>query len=111
MRKVVAVLVAVVFALAAVGVAAQEKKQKAAKEDRLSGMVEGIDKDASKMTVRKGNVRKTVIWNNDTKWTKGTDKAELEDFKDGDRVICMGKFDDKGNLVATRIDLRAPKYQ
>jgi hypothetical protein len=30
----------------------------------------------------------------------------MKEFKDGSDVICLGKYDEKGDFHATRIDLR-----
>ncbi len=86
----------------------KEKKQAAAKLDRWSGTIVRGNKEASTLTVSKANVDKTVIYNSNTKWTKGTGSADMSEFKDGSRVICLGHYDEKGRLVADRIDLRPP---
>jgi hypothetical protein len=88
---------------------AQEKEKKPAakvKEDRLSGMVQMIDKNTSTITLRKGNITRSVVYNNDTKFTKRNKPGSLDEVKEGRRLICMGKFDEKTRLVATRIDVR-----
>lgn len=117
MKKVLVALLAVAFAAASLIAAPGEKKEKKetaaagekmAKEDRWSGTIQRSNKDTSTIVVRKGNVEKTVVYDSNTKWTKGKDSAEASAFKDGVRVICLGKYDEKGRLVATRIDLRAP---
>ena len=115
MRKVLVILLAALVATA--GLAAQEKmagekkekKAAAAKEDRWSGTIIRSNKEASTLTVGRGNLQKTVVYDSSTKWTKGTQSAEMDEFKDNTRVICMGKYDEKGRLVATRIDLRPPR--
>jgi len=115
MRKVLAILVAVVFA--AVGLAAQEKgvgekkekKSAAAKEARWRGYIVRQDKDKSILTVKEGNVERTVVYDSSTRWTKGKETADPSEFKDGVRVTCHGKYDDKGRLIATRIDLKPPR--
>ena len=115
MRKVLVVLLAIVFA--AVGLAAQEKmasekkekKAAAGKQDRWSGYIVRSNKEKSTLTVKKGNVEKMVVYDSSTKWTQGEKTAEMSEFKDGARVICLGKWNDKGELVATRIDLRSPR--
>jgi len=116
MKKVLVILLACAVGITAVGLAAQdmpkEKKEKKAapmKEDRWSGTIIRSNKDASTLTVGRGNIEKTVVWNSDTKWTEGSKPAEMSAFKDGSRVICLGHYDDKGRLVATRIDLRPPR--
>lgn len=118
MKKLWVTLFAVLFAI--VGLAAQEKMEKkekkaktttaSTKEDRWHGVIVRSSKDQSSLTVRKGNIEKTVVFNDQTKWTnfnKDSDMATVA--KDGADVICLGHYDEKGRLVATRIDLRPPK--
>lgn len=108
------VLVAVLIAMfATVGLAAQEKpkatpKATVAKETRWDGIITRQSKTESTFTVRKrgGNIEKTIVFNSTTKWTKLNKPAEMGLFKDGERIIAVGKLDDKGRIVATRIDLR-----
>jgi Cu/Ag efflux protein CusF len=89
------------------GATAQEKKPGAQpKEDRVSGAVQMIDKNSSTLTLRKDNIHRAVVYTNDTKFTKHDKPASLDDVKEGRRVICLGKFDEKARLVATRIDVR-----
>ncbi len=113
MKKILVLLLAAVFAT--VGLVAQEKAEKKAKkasamkEDRWSGTIIRSSKENSTLTVGKGTIEKTVMYDSNTKWTKGTKTAEMSEVKDGSRVICMGKYDEKGRLVATRIDLRPPR--
>lgn len=115
MRKLWVILLAVAFTtvgIAAQGAWAQEKKEKKAaapKAERWSGVIQRSNKDASTLTVRKGNIEKTVVYDASTTWTKGKDTALAADFKDGSRVIVLGKYDDKGRLLATRVDLRPPR--
>ncbi len=115
MRKVsTAVLIAVfaVIGLAAQQTFAKEKKEKAGgtKESRWHGTIIRSDKDGSNLTVRKRgtNVEKVVHYDSSTKWTKGTKTIEMSEVKDGNRVICLGTYDEKGEFHATRIDLRTP---
>jgi hypothetical protein len=86
---------------------AQEKKAKTTtKEDRVSGMVQSIDKQASTITVRKENTDRFVVYSEQTKVTKQNKPASLQDVKERQRIVCVGKFDEKNRLVATRIDIR-----
>jgi hypothetical protein len=86
---------------------AQEKKQKMTKEVRVEGRVALISKDKSSITVAKrGNVRQTVFYNNNTQFTYRNKPASFDDVKDGRRVICLGKYEEKDRLVASRIDVR-----
>ncbi len=91
----------------AAGAIAKEKKPKAAstKEDRLSGTIHMINKDTKTITLRKGNVQRQVIWDDNTKITYRNKPGSMDDVKEGRRVIVFGKFNDRTQLVATRIDL------
>ena len=113
MKRFGVILLAAVIATAGLStqVALAQKKAKAAsmKEERWSGIIQRSNKDNSTLVVRKGTIEKTIVYDSSTKWTKlNKDGAAMGDFKDGSRVIVLGKYDDKGRLVATRIDLRAP---
>ncbi|MBI3666132.1 MAG: hypothetical protein HY236_07885 [Acidobacteria bacterium] len=91
---------------------AKEKKAKAAaaaKEDRLSGVVHMINKDTSTITIRRGNVQRQVVYGPDTKYTYRNAASTMDEVKEGRRVICLGKFNEKTQLVATRIDVREGK--
>jgi cytochrome c-type biogenesis protein CcmE len=88
-------------------VPAQEKKTTTpAKGDRVSGMVQSIDKQTSTITVRKNNTDRFVIYSEQTKFTKQNKPASVQDLKERQRIVCMGRFDEKNRLVATRIDIR-----
>jgi hypothetical protein len=119
MSKVLAAVLITV--LAAVTFAAQEKKPAekqtpkpkttTVKLDRWEGIIREHDKNASTFIVRQRgkSLEKTVVYNNTTQWTKlnkGGADVNLGLFKEGERVIVLGKYDEKGRLVATRIDLR-----
>ena len=82
--------------------------QKAPKLDRVSGTIARSNPEKSILIVKehKSNIEKTVIYSPATKWTKGNQAADMKEFKDGSRVICMGKLNEKGELNATRIDLQ-----
>jgi Ni/Co efflux regulator RcnB len=117
MKRIVVLLL--VLALAALSATAQkageqkvkkEKKAAAAKEDRWHGLIVRSNPANNTMTVRRGTIEKTVVWEAATKFTKdGSKPAEVKEFKDGSDVIVLGKYDEKARLVATRIDLRPPK--
>ena len=99
---VMGILVALALALTAT---AQEKK-KAAKEDRLSGTIQMLNKDSSTITLQRGNVKRTVIYSTNTTVTYLNKPAGMEELKEGRRAIVLGKFNEKGQLMATRIELR-----
>ena len=112
MKKVLALVL--VSLLATLVVAAQEKKEgkkmaSAAKESRWEGTIQRQNKDESTLVVKKGIYEKTVLYNGSTQWTKVNKPGEASMFKDGERVIVIGKYDDQGRLIASRIDLRRPR--
>ena len=108
----VAILVAVtVFAAPPQGAGTSQKttaSQKAPTEDRVSGTIARSNKDKSTLIVKEhtSNIERTVFYNESTKWTKDKGPADMKEFKDGSRVICLGKLNEKGELTATRIDLQ-----
>jgi hypothetical protein len=81
-------------------------KMAAAKLARWHGLIVRSNKDDSTLTVRRQNVERKVHYDGSTKWTRMNKPAEMTDFKDGADVICLGTYDEKGELHATRIDLR-----
>ncbi len=113
MRKFVLILVA---ALLVVGLAtsafAQEKKaakpakQAAAKEFRWHGNIVRFNADKKTIDVQKGSITRTVMYGDSTKWTKGKTTVEMPPLKEGMNVIVLGNLDSKGQIEATRIDLR-----
>jgi hypothetical protein len=115
MKKLTAVLLLAMFAAIVPAVQnATAKKAKAvkassSKEFRWHGMIVRSNKDMSTLDVRKGTVTRTIHYDSSTKWTKGSAAIEAGDVKDGDDVIVLGNYNEKKELVATRIDLRAPK--
>ncbi len=120
MKKVSSMILVAVFAalgLTAQRTMAKEKGAKAAsgKEARWSGIISRSDKEASTLTVRKsgGTLEKVIYYDSSTKWTtqekKQVKAIDPSEFKDGDRVICLGKYDEKGKFTATRIDKRIPR--
>jgi hypothetical protein len=120
MMKSIAVLflaTAVASGLSAVKVTAQEASQKKSaansNEFRWDGLVVRVNADQSTLDARKGHITRTVHYDSSTQWTKTKDgkvvNIDPKEVKDGDRVICLGKYNDKKELWATRIDLRASK--
>jgi Cu/Ag efflux protein CusF len=110
MRKVIVILLFAAFAVAGLALSialAQEKAPAAAKESRWHGIIIRIDKDASTMDVRRGNVERKIHWDSSTKWTEGTKVIDMSEIKEGADVICLGTYP-SGSVVmnATRIDLR-----
>lgn len=89
---------------------AQEKKPKAAAatQDRIDGTVKAIDAKTKTISVRvRGKtMSRDVIYDEGTKFTYRNKPASFADVKDERRVICLGKLNEKGQLTATRIDVR-----
>ena len=84
----------------------QNQKKTSTKEDRLSGTVHMIDKDASAIIIRKGAVQRRVIYNAATTFTIQNKPGGIDDVIVGRQVVCLGEFNDRTQLVATRIDVR-----
>src|SRR6266851_2852798 len=98
-----------VFLLLSLAVMAsvQDQKKTSTKEDRLSGTVHRIDKDTSTIIIRKGAVQRKVVYNAETKFTiQNKPGGSIEDVIVGRRAICLGTFNEKTQLVATRVDVR-----
>lgn len=100
------VMLGVFLALGLAAQAGAADKKKDDKEKRLSGRVQMISKDTSTITIRASGATRYVVYNADTKYTFRNAPSSLDEVKDGRRVICLGKFDEKVRLVATRIDVR-----
>jgi hypothetical protein len=97
--------VVLLLALAAAGSAADQKKP-GAREERLSGTIHMIDKDASTIIIRKGADRQRVVYNAETKFTVEKKPGSVEDVIVGRQASCIGTLDDKKELLATQIDIR-----
>jgi hypothetical protein len=117
MKRVLAISLVSAFVLVGLAVlsAAAQEKAAPAKKARWSGAITRSDKEGGTITVRKSgtNVEKIIHVDSSTKWTKqeGGKVVDLDagEVKDGDRVICEGTYDDKGEFHATRVDKRLPK--
>ncbi len=95
-----------------VAIAQEQKPAQAtasAKQARWHGQIVNINEKTSTLDVRRQKTTRTVYYDSSTKWTEGTKTTEMKEFKIGSDVICLGTFDEKGNIHATRIDLRAPR--
>jgi aspartyl/asparaginyl-tRNA synthetase len=89
---------------------ARQKDSKSAtgKQDRIDGTVHMIDKATKIVTVRvRGKTdQRQVVFDDKTSITYRNKPATLDELKEGRRVIVLGKFNDKAQLIATRIDVR-----
>jgi hypothetical protein len=98
---------ALAFTLSARPVVAQEKKP-AAKLNRVEGNVQSVDTAAKTVTVRVRGKTNTVavLFSDKTLFTFRNKPGSVDEVKDGRHVICLGRFNDKSELTASRIDVR-----
>jgi len=92
------------------GLYAQVKKDSKTGLDRIEGTIQSMSKDKNTLSIVQTGSRATwkVVYNDQTKFTMRNAPAKLDDLKDGQRVICLGKYE-KDELVASRIDIRTPR--
>ena len=77
------------------------------KEGRLTGTVHMVDKETSTIIIRKGAILRKVVYDAETKFTlEKKTQGSIDDVIVGRRAICFGTFNDKTQLVATRVDVR-----
>jgi hypothetical protein len=95
---------AIALALSAMPAAAQEKE----KADRVEGNVQSIDKESKTVTVTLRGKPNTVqvIFSDKTEFTFRNKASSVDEVKVSRHVICVGKLNDKNQLMATRIDVR-----
>lgn len=99
----------VVLALTLASSALAQKKAKAPKEDRLSGRIQMINKDTKTITLDVKGIKRQIVYSDATKVTYRNAAGSMDQVKEGVRVIVLGKFNDKTQLEATRIDVREGK--
>jgi hypothetical protein len=92
-------------------VVAQQKDEKSASEVRVEGNVHMIDIKTKTVTVRLTGKpdRREVVYSDTTAFTFRNKPSKLEEVKEGRRVICVGKLNDKNQLVAKQIEVRDEK--
>jgi hypothetical protein len=78
------------------------------KGDRVAGTVQLINKETKTILVSSeaNNKQSQVMYDDKTKITKDNKPASIDDVQNGQRVICIGSTNDKGQLHAARIDVR-----
>jgi hypothetical protein len=91
--------------------ATQKEGKEAAKPDRVEGNVQQIDKATKTVTVtlRGKPMQRQVVYSDSTKFTFRNKPSTIDELKDGRHVICLGKTNDKNQLIAARIDVRDEK--
>lgn len=85
-----------------------------AKEGKVEGVVVRRNADKNTITVRvrtENNVEKIVNYDSSTKFNaayhgKKPSEIKADEIKDGDQVICLGSYDDKGDFHATMVSKR-----
>lgn len=115
MKRLIRLLVASVFVFAvSTPVRAQENAKQSPKAARWEGVVIRISPDHSTLDVRQvgGNIEKAIHFDSATAWnsqyheSKKVDKIDASQVKEGDRVICIGSYNDKNEFHATTISKR-----
>jgi hypothetical protein len=78
------------------------------KGDRVAGSVQLINKETKTIVVSSeaNNKQTQVTYDDKTKVTRDNKAASIDDVQTGQRVICIGSTNDKGQLHAERIDVR-----
>ena len=117
MRKLLGFLITSMFVFTVTAsVLGQESTttKKTAKEARWEGTVVRFSSDKSSFDVRQvsGNIEKTIyfdsatVWNSQYHASKTVNKIDPSDVKEGDRVICVGTYDEKSLFHAKTISKR-----
>ena len=110
MKELISLLASLFLLLSLAAMASPaDQKRTSTKEDRLTGTIHMIDKDASTIIIRKGIVERTVVvYNGETQFTiQNKPGGSIDDVIVGSRAICLGTFDSKTQLVATRVEIRS----
>jgi len=85
-----------------------QDKGSTAKESRIDGTIQSVDKGTKTVVVRLRGKQDTrqVVYDDKTQFTFRNKAASLDEVKEGRRVICLGTLGDKNRLMATRVDVR-----
>jgi acylphosphatase len=101
MKRILAIIVSLVFVLSVAGLSFAKEKKHAAKEMHVTGQVTAVDDAAKTLTVssKKGEV--TLMIDDMTKFHKG---KTLSDVQVGDKVTA--KYSDMdGKMMASRVKI------
>ncbi len=105
----VIVLTLVLLLAPGAGLFAQITQDKETKLDRVEGLVKSVDKAKSTFSIQQTDTSK-VLWqiafDQNTKFTYRNSASSVDDLKEGQRVVCLGKAGTTGKLTAARVDLR-----
>jgi hypothetical protein len=99
---------AVLMAVALVGPATISTQAQKKDAGRVPGTVAMLNKDSQTLLVatEANESQKQVVYDDKTKFTKDNKPGSLDDVSNGRRVICLGTTNDKGQLMATHVDVR-----
>jgi hypothetical protein len=108
MNELVSLLAGVCLFLSLAMASAEGQAKTSTKEDKLTGTVHMVDKDTSTIIIRKGAIQRKVFYNTETKFTiQNKPRGSIDDVIVGRRAICVGTFNNKTQLMAKRVDVRA----
>jgi hypothetical protein len=107
MKEVISLLAGVCLLLSLAMASAEDQAKTFTKENKLTGTVHMVDKDTSTIIIRKGAIQRKVVYNSETKFTiQNKPRGSIDDVIVGRRAICVGTFNNKTQLVASRVDVR-----
>jgi len=115
MKKLLGLLLASMFVfVVTTPFRAQETAKKPAKEARWEGTVVRLGSDHSTLDVKQvnGSVIRTIhfdsatVWNSQYHGDKTVNKIDPSQVKEGDRVICLGTYNEKDEFHALMISKR-----
>jgi hypothetical protein len=94
-----------------ISLSAQVRKDTETGLDRVSGVVQSVDKAKSTIVIRQqSGPNWTIAFDAKTKFSKANEPSTLDEVKEGVRVICLGKAAEKDmKLQAERIEVRLPR--
>ena len=110
-RLFVAMGLCLAIALTLSGPVVAQEKTAAPKLTRVEGNVQSIDTATKMVTVRLRGKTNTVpvLFSDKTLFTFRNKAGSVDQVKDGVHVICLGAYNDKQQLIASRIDVRDEK--
>jgi hypothetical protein len=79
---------------------------------RIEGTVIGVNKKASTISIRQrshANMAWTIHYDEKTSFSYRNAESSLDDVKNGRRIICLGRYEEKGGkneMVAVVVDVR-----
>jgi hypothetical protein len=98
--------VAAALALLLVTGATAQDASKKPDDTQVSGRVVRVLKDSSTIMIQRDTRQTNILYDAKTKFTFRNEPSSIEEVKEGRRVICRVKANDKNQSLATRIDVR-----